>query len=328
MVRYILRRLTHGLLILIGVSFLTFFLINQSPGSYLDKMRLDPQVPAEFIKEEFARLGLDKPWIVTYGLWLKGIVLHLDFGKSFAYKQPVFDVLKTRALNTFLLGLTSLAFAWGLAIPLGILAGYKQYSWFDKISSAIVFIGLSIPEVFMALLAIYFAAVTGWFPTGGLIDVVHWDTFSRWAKILDVAHHLVLPTLVLGIATAAIYMRQMRGNLLDVLRADFVRTARAKGLSERLVLFRHAVRNAINPLITLFGFSISELLSGAVLVEQVTSYPGLGLMTIEAFMNKDIYLVMAAVLTATVMLILGNLMADILLAWTDPRIRLEDVSSD
>jgi peptide/nickel transport system permease protein len=321
---FILRRSFHGLLILLGVSFLTFFLLNQSPGDYLDKLRLDPQVPKGWIEQEEKRLGLDKPWLVSYLLWLKGIVTELNFGKSFEYKQPVFHVLAGRLYNTLLLSFCSILFAWVVSIPLGIIAGYRQYSAFDKVCSVVAFLGISIPNVFLALIAIYFAAQTGWFPTGGLTDQRHWDTFTTWQKVLDVAHHLVLPTLVLGTAMTAELMRQMRGQLLDVMRADYIRTARAKGLSAPVVLFKHAVRNAINPLITLFGFSLAGLLSGSVLVEKVTSYPGLGRLTVEALFNKDIYLVMAAVVVATAMLILGNLIADILLAWSDPRIKLED----
>jgi peptide/nickel transport system permease protein len=323
MILFILRRIGHGLLILLGVSFLTFFLINQSPGNYLDKMRLDPKIPRAWIDEEEQRLGLDKPWIVTYALWMKGIVTELNFGKSFEYKEPVFTVMRGRALNTLLLSFCSIVFAWAIALPLGILAGYKQYSLFDKASSAIAFLGVSIPDVFLALLAIYLAAQTGWFPTGGLTNQTNWEELNSWQRFLDMAHHLVLPTIVLGTGMTAIYMRQMRGHLLEVLRADYIRTARAKGLGEGTVLFKHAVRNAINPLITLFGFSLSGLLSGAVLVEQVMSYPGLGRLTVQAFFDKDVYLVMADVLTATVMLIVGNLIADIMLAWSDPRIKLE-----
>lgn len=323
-ISFVVRRIFHGILILIGVSLLTFFLINQSPGSYLDKMQMDPQVPKAWIQQERDRLGLDKPWIVTYGLWVKGIVTELNFGKSFEYKEPVFTVMRGRALNTLLLSFCSIAFAWLVAIPLGIIAGYRQYSWFDKTSSAIAFLGISIPDVFLALLAIYLAAQTGWFPTGGLADQRAWDQMNSFQRFLDMGHHLILPTIVLGTGMTAVYMRQMRGHLLEVLRADYIRTARAKGLSERTVLLKHAVRNAINPLITMFGFALSGLLSGAVLVEQVMSYPGLGRLTVQAFFDKDVYLVMADVLTATVMLIVGNLLADIMLAWSDPRIKLED----
>lgn len=328
MIRFILRRAFHGLLILLAVSFITFFLINQSPGSYLDKYELDPRIPRAFIEAERARLHLDKPWIVSYGYWLKGIVTELNFGQSFEYKASAFDVMKGRALNTILLSLCAILFAWMVAIPLGIIAGWRQYSWFDRISSAVAFLGISIPEVLLALIFIYFAAQTGWFPTGGLGDQRHWDTMTRWQKFLDMAHHLVLPTIVLGTGYLAIYMRQMRGHMLEVLRADYIRTARAKGLGEGTVLIKHAVRNAINPLITLFGFSLSSLLSGAVLVEQVMSYPGLGSLTVQAFFNKDVYLVMADVMVATAMLIAGNLIADFLLAWSDPRIKLEAAAAE
>lgn len=328
MIHFILRRFFHGILILIGVSFITFFLINQSPGSYLDKYELDPRIPRARIEQERQRLGLDKPWLVTYGYWVKGIVTHLNFGYSFEYKAPVVGIMASRAVNTLLLSFCSIVFAWVVAIPLGIIAGWRQYSWFDRISSAIAFLGVSVPDVLLALVAIYFAAQTHWFPTGGLSDVSRWDQMSRFGRFLDTAHHLVLPSIVLGTGYLAIYMRQMRGHLLEVLRADYVRTARAKGLGEGTVLIKHAVRNAINPLITMFGFSLSGLLSGAVLVEQVMSFPGLGQLTVQAFFNKDIYLVMADVLVATAMLIAGNLIADFMLAWSDPRIKLEDAGRD
>lgn len=324
MLWFILRRLGHGLLIILAVSFVTFFLMNKSPGSYLDAMRLDPQIPPEFIDAERERLGLDKPWIVTYLLWLKGVVTELNFGKSFAHKLPVFDVMAPRVLNTLLLSVCSIGFAWLVAIPLGIIAGARQYSVFDKLASTASFIWISIPDAFLALVAIYFAAVSGLFPTAGLTDPRVWDSLNPLQRAVHLGWHLVLPTLVLGSAMTAGLMRQMRGNLLDVLRADYVRTARAKGVGEAAVLLKHASRNAINPLITLFGFSLSSLLSGAVLVEQIMSYPGLGRLVVKAMFDKDVYLVIAAVVTATAMLVLGNLIADIMLAWSDPRIKLED----
>jgi peptide/nickel transport system permease protein len=331
---FIVRRLLQAIPLLLAASMLTFFLINQSPGNYLSQMKMNPQVSREFIEREEKRLGLDRPWVVSYGIWLRGIVWGenamwtpwwkdggcLNFGYSFAMRRPVFDIIRERAANTMLISICALGFAWTLSIPLGIVAGARQYSWLDKIASGSAFIGLSIPSVFLALLAVYFAKVTGWFPTGGLQDVRNWDTFSAGEKFLNKAHHLVLPTIVLGSAMTASYMRQMRGNLLDVLRADYVRTARAKGLSERVVLIKHAVRNAINPLITLFGYSLSDLLSGAFLVEVVMSLPGLGRTTVQAFFDKDLFLVTASVLVATFMLVVGNAIADILLAITDPRI--------
>jgi peptide/nickel transport system permease protein len=332
-----IRRLLQAIPLLLAASMLTFFLINQSPGNYLSQMKLNPQVSREFIEREEKRLGLDRPWVVSYGIWLRGIVWGenkmwtpwwkeggcLNFGYSFAMRRPVFDIIRERAANTMLISICALMFAWCLAIPLGIVAGARQYSWIDKLASGLAFVGLSIPSVFLALLAVYFAKVTGWFPTGGLQDVRNWDNFTMGEKFLNKAHHLVLPTIVLGSAMTASYMRQMRGNLLDVLRADYVRTARAKGLSEKVVLIKHAVRNAINPLITLFGYSLSDLLSGAFLVEVVMSLPGLGRTTLQAFFDKDLFLVTAAVLVATFMLVIGNAIADILLAITDPRITFE-----
>jgi peptide/nickel transport system permease protein len=334
MLAFITRRLLQAIPLLLGASFLTFFLINQSPGNYLTKMKLNPQVSREYIEAEEKRLGLDRPWIVSYGLWLKGIVWGdnshwtppwkeggaLNFGYSFAQKRPVFDIIWERAGNTALISLCAMLFSWCVAVPLGILAGAKQYSWIDKIASGMAFLGVSIPSVFLALVALYFAEKTGWFPTGGLRDVRDWESYGWGRKLLDLAHHLVLPTIVLGSSLTAVYMRQMRGNLLDVLRSDYVRTARAKGLSEGTVLMKHSVRNAINPLITLFGYSISDLLSGAFLVEVVMSLPGLGRTTVEAFFDKDLFLVTASVLVATFMLIIGNFIADVLLAWSDPRI--------
>lgn len=331
---FMVRRLLQAIPLLFAASFFTFFLINQSPGNYLTKKKLDPRVSREAIEAEEKRLGLDRPWIVSYGLWLKGIVWgsnrgwtppwkdggSLNFGYSFALKRPVFDVLLERAANTFLFSLTAMIFSWVISVPLGILAGAKQYSWIDKLASGAAFLGVSIPSVFLALVALYFAQLTGWFPTGGLQDVRHWDSYNLWQKIVDEAHHLVLPTIVLGSSVTAVYMRQMRGSLLDVLRSDYIRTARSKGLSEGKVLMKHAVRNAINPLITLFGYSISDLLSGAFLVEVVMSLPGLGRTTVEAFFDKDLFLVTATVLVATFMLIAGNFVADVLLALSDPRI--------
>ena len=320
---YILKRLLHAIPILFGVTLITFFLINRTPGDYLATMKMNPQISDEVIEAQKKLFGLDEPrWYVRYAKWIKNVVTGLDFGYSFATHEPVFSVIKQRLFNTFILALCALLFAWTISLPLGILSAVKQYGWTDKICSAIAFLGLSIPNVFFALRMVYFAAVTGWFPTGGLRSV-NFEEMSLGGKILDMAHHLVLPTIVLGTASMATFMRQMRGNLLDVLRADYVTSARAKGLGEGTVIVKHAVPNAINPLITLFGYSLTDLLSGAFLVEVVMSYPGLGRTTIDALFAKDMYLVVATVLMASVMLILGNLAADLLLALNDPRIRYE-----
>ncbi|MDX2225630.1 MAG: ABC transporter permease [Verrucomicrobiae bacterium] len=318
---YILRRLLQMVPLLLGITFLSFLLMSLAPGDYLDTLRLNPQISAERIEEMKRQFGLDQPWYWRYFLWLKNAVC-LNFGYSFQYKIPVWDLISARLFNTFIVALAAMVFAWTIAIPLGVIAAIKRGSFFDRLSGFFAFAAISIPEFFLALLALWFALVSGWFPVGGLYSV-DYDFLSPLGKVADLAHHLVLPTLVLGIGGIASLMRLMRGNFLEVMRAEYVTTARAKGLDERRIYFKHVLRNAINPLVTLFGYSLAGLLSGAFLVENVMGLPGLGRLTVEAFFAKDVYLVMASVVMASVLLILGNLFADLMLAFVDPRIRYE-----
>jgi len=318
---YILKRLLHMIPLLLGITFFSFLIINLSPGDYLTTMSQNPQVTAETIEALRVKFGLDRPWYIQYMRWLWN-ALHLDFGYSFANQVPVFSLIKVRMLNTFILAFSAALFAWGLSIPLGIISAVKQNTWIDRTASFVSFLGLSIPEVFFALLMVLFAAKTGWFPVGGMKSI-DFEYLSYPEQLLDLLHHLILPTIVLGSVSMAGRMRQMRANLLDTLLQDYIQTARAKGLSERVVIFKHALRNAINPLITLFGFTLARLLSGAFLVEVVMSWPGLGRLTLDALFTRDLYLVMGSLLMASIMLILGNLAADIMLAMTDPRIRYD-----
>ena len=321
MPQLILKRILHTIPVLLGISLLTFLVLQLAPGDFLSLMELNPQISPEKIQDMRVRFGLDQPWYVQYLIWLKNIFFHLDFGESFSRHQPVFSVLSTGLLNTLVLALSAAFLTWVLAIPLGILAAVRQHSWVDKTSSLVAFLGLSVPEVFLALLFILFAARTGWFPIGDMISLDH-DEMSLFGKLLDRAHHLILPSVVLATVPLASRMRQMRGNLLEVLQTDYVTTARAKGLPEHTVVVKHAVRNAINPLITLFGYTLGALLSGAFLVEVVMSWPGLGRITIEALIARDLYLIMGSVMMASTILVLGNLIADILLAVVDPRIKI------
>lgn len=317
---FLLRRLLSLVPLLMGVTLIAFLLIYLAPGDFLSQMAENPTISPETIDTMRTKFGLDQPWYVQYFLWLKNVFFHLDFGESFAYRQPVFSVIIPRLGNTLILAVTAAIIAWGLAIPLGIISAVRQYSWVDKSASLFAFIGLSIPELFFALLMMYFAATTGWFPVGGMRSL-DFNELSFGGKLLDLAHHLVLPALVLGTVPTAGRMRQMRANLLDVLRLDYVTTARAKGLDEHTVIYKHAVRNAINPLITLFGFTIASLLSGSFIVEIVMAWPGLGTLTLDALLKQDLYLVMGSVVIAATMLVLGNLIADILLVIADPRIK-------
>jgi peptide/nickel transport system permease protein len=318
---FILRRFLQAIPILLLVPLLTFILVELAPGSVIDAWKLNPQIPDEVIEQLSEKYGLDEPWYSRYGTWLKGVVTHLDFGYSVKHQREVTPVIAERLYNTFILALFAVVIEWTVAVPLGILSATRQYTWVDKVCSTIAFLGLSIPAVFLALLALLFAKVTGWFPVGGLRSI-DYESLSTTGKILDILHHLALPAFVLAASGLATYMRQMRGNLLDQLHADYLTTARAKGLTETVVVGKHAVRNAINPLITLFGFSLSSLLSGSVLVETVMAYPGLGRTVVEALFSQDEYLVVTALLMGTVLLVVGNLIADLLLALSDPRIRL------
>ncbi len=323
MIRMIIRRLLAAIPLLLAVSFVTFYLLFHSPGDYLSQLRLNPQISSELLEREAERLGLNRPFYVVWANWLWGIVRHWDFGQSFAYKVGVAELVGSRLYATFLLALTSTVFAWMVGVPLGILSAVRHNKLTDRIASAIAFLGLSVPSVLLALLAVYFAAATNWFPTTGMRSDYAWEMDSTWDRFKDILRHLILPTLVLGMGGLAIYTRQMRSNLLETLNADYMRTARAKGVGYWKAVFKHALRNAINPLITLFGFAFADLLSGAVLVENVMAWPGLGRLIIEAYFSKDMFVVAASVMMGTIMLIAGNLLADILLMLVDPRIRYE-----
>lgn len=324
MVRYILRRLLLLGPLLLGITLVSWAAIQLVPGSgnYFQALVLQyPQISPQTIAALKAQFGMDQPPWVQYFRWLWSIV-HLDFGLSFAYNVPVTWLIGTRALNTLLLSLTSLVVAWSVALPLGVYSAIHQYSALDGVLNTAAFIAISIPSFFSALLLLYAAYWSHLLPLQGLTSV-DFDTYPWWAKVLDIARHLVLPTIALGLFSVGGLMRYMRNYLLEVLRSDFVKTARAKGLAERRVIYRHAVRNAINPLVTLFGFELGGLLSGAAFVENIMGYPGLGRLILEALLKKDVFVVMASLLLSAVLLILGNLVADIMLAYVDPRIHYE-----
>ncbi len=318
---FLFKRLLHMIPLLLGVSLLTFLLMALAPGDYFTALSQNPQISAETIARLKAKFHLGEPWFVQYWYWLKSI-LRGDFGYSMAYKIPATALIVERLGNTFLLSFFALVIAWGVALPLGIWAAVKRDSWVDRGGALLAFVGLSVPDVLLALLALWFAAATGWFPVGGAQSPIY-DLLSPAEQFWDRAHHLILPALVLAAADMAGIMRQMRSNLLDTLRADYVTAARARGLGEGRVICKHALRNAINPLLTLFGYSLAALLSGAFIVENIMAWPGLGRLTIEAFFAKDSYLVVDSVVMATALLVAGNFAADVLLAWNDPRIRLK-----
>ncbi len=316
---YVLRRFLQMIPLLFGISALTFMLLQLAPGDFLNQMGENPAISPATIEAMRRNFGLDQPWYVQYALYLRNILLHFDFGESFSRHQPVFTVIRDGLSNTLILAGAAAIVTWGLAVPLGIWAAVRQYSWIDKTLSLIAFVWLSIPEILSGLLLLMLAARTGWFPVGGMRSI-DYDQFTALGKLRDLAWHLALPALVVGLVPLASRMRQMRGNLLDVLRLDYVTTARSKGLDEGVVIYKHALRNALNPMITLFGYTLGALVSGSFVAEIIFSWPGLGRLTLDAILTQDQYLVMGSVLMASVVLILGNLVADLLLAIADPRI--------
>lgn len=321
MTAYIIRRLLLFIPLLLIITFIGFLCINLAPGNYFDSLRQNPQISEETIKLYEAKYHLDKNVFVQYYYWLVNVA-KLDFGYSFAYKIPVFKLLKLRMLNTLILSFSVLLFSWLIAIPLGIYCAVNQYKLSDKFFSFLSFIGLSIPNFFFALLLLYLASITGILPTGGMRSVGYGE-LSNLGKFWDVIRHLIIPTLVIGTSAIAGLQRLMRGNMLEVLRSQYITTARAKGLPEGRVIYVHAVRNAINPMVTIFGGTLSGLLSGAALTEIICSWPGLGQLMLEAVMSQDLYLFVGDLLMVSFLLILGYLIADIILAWVDPRIQYQ-----
>lgn len=314
---YIAKRFLQAIPLLFLVSVISFFIIRLSPVDPLGELRLNPSISQETLKAEQQRLGLDKPKTVQYVLWLKSF-LKGDLGVTVT-GEKVSTKLMERIPNTLLLTTVVILLTWLVGIPLGIYAALNWKKPIDRILTVITSIGMAIPSFFFALLLLIFAVKTGWFPTGGLTSY-NFSTLSPLHKVLNIAHHLVLPVIVLFTISLSGLQRQMRGNLLDVLGSDYVKFARAKGLSENKVVYKHALRNAINPMVTLLGFEFASLLSGAALTEYVFQYPGLGRLILEAVMKSDINLVMASLMMGTIMLVAGNLLADILLKLVDPRV--------
>ena len=321
MLRHIVRRLFHLIPMLFGITMISFLIIQLSPGDFLAEIRLNPIVSQQTVDQMRRNFGLDQPLHIQYLRWLWNAI-RLDFGYSFAFQVPVIWLIGSRLMNSVILNILAFVIAWAIAVPLGIYTAQRQYSLADNSLSFTGYVGISTPTFFSGLFLLFLAFKTGWFPIGGMTSIDH-DFLPWWGRMLDVAHHLLLPVLVVGVFGFAGLMRQMRASLLEVLRQDYVRTARAKGLAERTVINKHAVRNALNPLITIFGFSLGGLLSGSAILENVMGWPGIGKLIVDATIQKDLYVVMASLVIGSLTLIGGNLVADVLLALSDPRIRYD-----
>ena len=321
MYKYIIRRILIFIPMLFALTIIVFSLIKAAPGDPYTGRLLDPNIDPEIFEKQREAAGFKDPIYVQYWNWLKS-VLQGDFGDSIVYKgRSVSELILNRLENTIYLGAFSLFITLIVSIPIGIYSARKPYSILDYGATTFSFLGLAIPNFFFGLVAIYFFSFTlGWFPSQGSISSPGLEGLELW---IDRLHHLFLPGITLGLAGTATYMRYMRSEVLDVLGQDYIRTARAKGMTERNVLYKHTLRNALIPIITLMGFEIGYLLSGAVITEGVFQYPGLGTLFLNSIGNRDYPVIMAINLLLGFFILLGNLLADIFYCIVDPRIRYD-----
>lgn len=321
MFNYIIKRFLVAVPMLLGIALFTFILMRMTPGNFLDTIRLNPQISEETIAHYERLYQLDKPPLYQFFYWVRNLA-HLEFGYSFHFNIPVARIITGRLLNTFILSLASFLITWCIAIPLGIWASLNRNRFIDRLIQFFSYICLSLPSFFLAMIFLFWASQTGVLPLGGMHSP-DFESLNFLGRTADLLEHLAIPAIALSIGSIAGLQRIMRGNMLEVLGQQYILTARAKGLPENRIVYHHALRNAINPLITLLGYEFSSLLSGAALIEIICSWPGLGSLMLTAVRSKDIYLVMASMLMGGVLFIIGNLLADIALAKVDPRIRYD-----
>ena len=314
------RKLLQAALTMLAISLLSFLLMQLAPGDFLSQSSLATELSEELIAAERARLGLDRPIYIQYLLWL-GNLLRGDLGLSYAFQLPVSQLIFQRAGATLLLAVSSLFLTWSIAVPLGILSALKQNTWLDRLLQLISYAGQAMPSFVLAILLLFVAQNVSGLPVGGMTSI-DFEQLTWAGKAIDLLRHLLLPTMALSITGFAGLQRITRGAFLDVLRQDFVQSARAKGLSESRIITVHVLRNAINPLITILGFEFSTLLSGSFIAEFFFNWPGLGRLLLDSVRGFDTNVVMAGLLLGSLMLILGNFLADLALQYVDPRIRL------
>jgi peptide/nickel transport system permease protein len=317
--KYATRRAARAVLLMIGVSVLCFLFTELAPGSFFDEMKLNPQISPETIAALQSRYGLNQPLLVRYTHWMTA-ALRGDLGFSIAYNSPVAPLLWSRALNTLLLATVAMLLTWMVGVPLGVWSAARRGRWFDRIIEGGNSFLISIPEIVIAIGLLALAVRWRIVPVGGMISMRN-DELSGWGKLQDLLWHMLLPMAILVLAGVAIVIRHVRASVAEVLDAPYVRASRGLGIGETRLLFRHVLPVAASPAISLFGLSIASLLSGSLLVEVATGWPGLGPLLLEATLARDLYLVIGGIVFSALFLVGGNLMADLLLMASDPRIR-------
>ena len=322
MVSYIAKRLLGLIPVLFGITVVTFFVIHLSPGKPTRlQAEMSPKITLE-AREKLDRLyGLDKPIYIQYWVWVKKLAV-LDFGKSFTDERPVLVKIGERIPITITIEFLSLFLIFLIAVPIGIMSAVKENSFFDRGSTVFVFIGFATPTFWLALLAMsLFGVQLGWLPISG-IKSLDFGELNFFQKILDISRHLILPVFVSAFGGLAGISRYMRTSMLEVMHKDFIRTARAKGLSEKEVIYKHALKNALLPIVTIIGLSVPGLIGGSVIFESIYAIPGMGKLFFDSVMARDYPVIMGILFVGAILTLLGNLLADVMYACVDPRIRV------
>lgn len=324
MLNFIRRRILNLIPVLLGITLISFFIIHLAPGKPTTlQSELNPKISLE-VRTRLEKLyGLDKPLYIQYLSWLNRFI-RFDFGNSFADERPVIQKIIERLPITLSINLLSMLLIFLIAVPLGVQSAVKENSFFDKSMTVFVFIGFSMPAFWLALLLMQFLGIhLGWLPLSG-IKSLEFDKYLFLEKIWDIFKHLALPIFISAFGGLAGISRYMRSGMLNVIREDYIRTARAKGLPEKTVIYKHALRNALLPVITILGLSIPGLIGGSVIFESIFAIPGMGRLFYDSVMARDYPLIMGILVIGAILTLIGNLMADIGYALADPRIRVSE----
>jgi len=322
--RFLVRRAFHAILLLFAVSLLTFLFLQLAPGDFLSEMKLNPQISPETIAALRQQYGLDDPLPVRYARWLQSVARG-EFGHSFAYNRPVAPLLWERGRNTLMLTVAAMGLTWLVAVPLGVWSAARPKRWPGRTISAGTVALHSLPDLLIALLLLMLAVRTRWFATGGMLSL-GFEEMTLGERVKDLLYHFTLPVVALVLGNLPVVVRHVHAAMAETLEAPFIRVLRAHGVPEWRVLLRHALPVSANPLLSLFGVSFGVLLSQSLIVEVVMTWPGLGPLLLEAVFSRDVYVLIGVVLASTLLLVLGTLIADCILLWTDPRIRRESAA--
>ncbi|TVX96466.1 ABC transporter permease [Cohnella terricola] len=328
MLQYSIKRIVMAIPVVIFISFIVFYIIQLPPGDYVSSYSAQMTAAGEIMTQDDmdqmrANLGLDRPVYEQYAIWIKKIVFEGDFGYSFNYNKPVIDVVKQYMGLTLVVSIVTMLFQYLVAIPIGIYTAVKQYSAGDYFFSGLSFLGMATPNFLLAIILMYFSYT--WFgdPLLGLFSDEYVNAAWSWDKVVDLLKHLVIPVIVIGLASTADLIRVMRGQMLDELNKPNVVTARSKGLSETKILFKYPTRAALNPIVSTFGWSLSSIFTGSTITAIVLNLPIQGPVMYKALLGQDMYLAGSWLLFMALLTVLGTLISDILLAWLDPKIRTE-----